>query len=72
MGAAFFTPGEALVDAVAIGLVGHDEDAAVGGSGRDGMQEPAGEGCTGRECWERSHVWHRRGKGLPAEIGPNC
>ncbi len=30
MGAAFVAPGEALVDAVAIGLVGNDENAAVG------------------------------------------
>ena len=39
MGAAFLAPGEALVDAIAIRLVGNDEDAAVGGSGRGGKQE---------------------------------
>ena len=42
MGAAFVTPGEALVDTVAIRLVGNDEDAAVGGSGGRRVQEPAG------------------------------
>ena len=36
MGAAFLALGEALVDAIAVGLVGDDEDAAVGGSGRGG------------------------------------
>ena len=30
MGAAFLAPGQALVDAVAVSLVGDDEDAAVG------------------------------------------
>ncbi len=39
MGAAFVAPGEAFVDAVAIGLVGNDEDAAVGASGRGGKQK---------------------------------
>ncbi len=43
MGAAFLTPGQALVDAVAVGLVGNDEDAAVGGSGRGGKQEGTGK-----------------------------
>jgi hypothetical protein len=36
MGAAFLAPGEALVDAIAVRLVGDDEDAAVGESGRRG------------------------------------
>ena len=43
MGAALVAPGEALVDAVAVGLVGNDEDAAVGGSGRGGKQEGTGQ-----------------------------
>ena len=43
MGAAFLAPGEALVDAVAVRLVGDDEDAAVGGSGRGGEQEGTGQ-----------------------------
>ncbi len=30
MGAAFFAPGEALVDAVAVGLVGNDENFGFG------------------------------------------
>ena len=30
VGAAFFTPGEALIDAIAVGLVGNDENATVG------------------------------------------
>ena len=38
MGAAFLALGEALVDAVAVGLVGDDEDAAVGEGGRGGEQ----------------------------------
>jgi hypothetical protein len=45
MGAAFLTPGEALIDAIAIGLVGNDEDAAVSGSGRGSKQEGAGNEC---------------------------
>ena len=36
MGAAFLAPGEALVDAVAVGLVGDDENAAVGRCRRRG------------------------------------
>src|SRR5215831_11209033 len=47
MGAAFLAAGETLVDPVAIGLVGDDEDAAVGGSGRGGEQDCAGDGCGG-------------------------
>ena len=39
MGAAFLSPGKALVDAIAVGLIGDDEDAAVGGSRRCGEQE---------------------------------
>ena len=54
MGAAFFAPGEALVDAVAIGLVGNDENAAVGGSGRGGEQEGTGQKA-GNEC--RKIAW---------------
>src|SRR6478735_2955818 len=45
IGAAFLAPGEALVDAVAVGLVGDDEDAAVGGSSRGDDEEPAGQKC---------------------------
>ncbi len=45
MGAAFLALGEALVDAIAVGLIGNDEDAAVGGSRRSGEQE-----CAGNEC----------------------
>ena len=47
MGAAFFAPGEAFIDAITIGLVGHDEDAAVGGSGRGGEQKGTGQEGTG-------------------------
>ncbi len=46
MGAAFLAPGEALIDAIAISLVGNDEDAAVGGGGRgSGKQESTGNEC---------------------------
>ena len=45
MGAAFLALGEALVDAVAVGLVGDDEDPAVGDSGRRGEKEHAGYEC---------------------------
>ena len=45
MGAAFLAPGEALVDAVAVSLVGDDEDAAVGVSRRCAQQEGAGYEC---------------------------
>ena len=50
MGATLVAPGETLVDAIAIRLVGDDEDAAVGGSGRGGEQER-----TGNECGGKSH-----------------
>ena len=45
MGAAFVALGEALVDAIAVGLIGNNEDAAVGDSGRRGEQERAGNEC---------------------------
>ena len=65
MGAAFLTPGEAFIDAIAISLVGNDEDAAVGGSGRGGKQEG-----TSNKCWGKSHGGHRQGKKPPSVIGP--
>ena len=43
LGAAFIAPGEALVDAVTVGLVGDDEYAAVGRCGRCGVNENAGQ-----------------------------
>ena len=39
MGAAFFALGQALVDAIAIGLVGDNENAALGGRCRRGEEE---------------------------------
>jgi len=66
MGAAFLTPGEAFIDAIAISLVGNDEDAAVGGGGRgSGKQEN-----TGNEYGGKSHGGHRQGKKPPSGIGP--
>jgi hypothetical protein len=55
MGAAFFAPGETLVDAIAIRLVGNDEYAAVGRSGRGGKQEGTGQESTGNACGGKSH-----------------
>ena len=55
MGAAFIAPGEAFIHAVTVGLVGNDEDAAVGGSGRSGKQEDAGKKRGGK-----SHGGHRQ------------
>ena len=43
MRAAFLALGEALVDAVAVGLVGDDENPAVGRRRRRGEQEHAGQ-----------------------------
>ena len=43
MRAAFFALGEALVDAVAVGLVGDDENAAVGRRRRRGEEERTGQ-----------------------------
>ena len=48
MSAAFLAPGEALVDAIAVGLVGDDEDAAVGGKRprrRGGTRRPEMHAC---------------------------
>ena len=45
MGAAFVALREALVDAVAVGLIGNNEDPAVGDSGRRGEKEHAGNEC---------------------------
>ena len=50
MGAALVALGEALVDAVAVGLVGDDENAGFGrGSSR------GGKGCAGKESRNESH-----------------
>jgi hypothetical protein len=49
--AAFLAPGEALVDAVAVALVGDDEYAAVGGCRRGGHHERAGQ-----KCMDGAHV----------------
>jgi hypothetical protein len=65
MGAALVAPGEALVDAVTVRLVGDDEDAAVGGSRRGGKQEG-----TGNECGGKSHGDTGRGKGSPRTDRP--
>ena len=43
MGAAFVAPRQALVDAIAVGLVGDDEDAAVGQRGGRGEKERGGK-----------------------------
>ena len=43
MGAAFLALGKALVDAVAVGLVGDDEDTAVGRGRRRGEQGRTGQ-----------------------------
>ena len=45
MSPAFVAPGKTLVDAVGVRLVGNDEDAAIGGSGRCGENEGAGNKC---------------------------
>lgn len=42
MSAAFVTLGQALVDAIAVGLIGNNEHAAVGGSSRCREQQCAG------------------------------
>jgi len=68
MGAAFVTFGKAFVDAVSIGLVGHDEDTTVGGSGRSGGEQ---EG-TGKECGRKSHGKTPAGEGTAPELGPKC
>src|SRR4051794_40206359 len=60
MGAAFVAPGEALVDAIAVGLIGNNEHAAVRVSGRSGKQE-----CRGNEGWGKSHGGTKYGKGAP-------
>jgi len=50
MGAAFLAPGKALVDAIGVSLIGNNENAAVGESGRCGEQECAGQELAGNEC----------------------
>ena len=50
MGAAFFALGQALIDAVAVGLIGDDENAAVGMSGRDDEQKSTDQECIEKEC----------------------
>ena len=68
MGAAFFAPGEAFIHAVTIRLIGNDEDAAVGGGGRDGKQEMPGKHCN--ECGGSRMDGTGRGKGPPSANRP--
>ena len=66
MGPAPVASREALIDTVTVCLVGHDEDAAVGGGRRNGRKQ---EG-TGNECGGKSHGWHRQGKGTALRNRP--
>ena len=61
MGAAFVAPGEALVDAIAVGLVGDDEDAAVGRTRR-----------RRREGTRRSRSAERDRMAAPSDKGNRC
>ena len=45
MRTAFVAPRQALVDAIALGLVGDDEDSAVGQRGGRGEKEQGGKIC---------------------------
>ena len=60
MGAAFLALGQTLVDAVAVGMVGDDEDAGLGGRGSCGTKERTGE-----KRREGSHVAPMN-EGLPS------
>jgi len=72
VGAAFFAPGEAFIDAVTIGLVGNDEDAAVGGSGRGGEQEPPGQKRTGKASFYANHYAGKTmADGTPMKLSSN-
>src|SRR5262245_51076029 len=53
MRAAFIAPGEALVDAIAVGLVGDDEHAGVGQRRRGGENE-----CASEKRLRESHAAH--------------
>ena len=55
MRAAFLALGQALVDAVAVGLIGDDENTAVGVSGRDDEQKAADQECVENECRRKAH-----------------
>ena len=50
MGAALVAPGQALIDAVPIGLIGDDENAAIGMSVRDDEQKSADQDGIENEC----------------------
>ena len=58
--------GEALVDAVAVGMVGDDEDAGLGERGSCGTKE-----CTGQKRREGSHVAPINEGGSPHSDRPN-
>src|SRR4051812_31871421 len=65
MGAAFVAVGQALVDAIAVGLIGDNEDAAIGEGSRCGEQERAGQELAGNERRGKSHGGHRKWKKEP-------
>ena len=60
MGAALLAPGQTLVDAVAVRMVGDDEDAGLGGRGSCGTKDRTGE-----KRREGSHVAPMN-EGLPS------
>jgi len=60
MDAAFLALGQTLVDAVAVGMVGNDEDAGLGGRDSCGTKERTGE-----KRREGSHVAPMN-EGLPS------
>ena len=50
MGTAFIAPRQALVDPIAVGLIGDDENAGFGGGGACRNKD-----CTGKERRQGSH-----------------
>ena len=76
MGAAFVALGQTLVDAIAVGLIGNNEDATVGRSGRCGEQQGAGQQragqeLAGNECGGKSHGGTENGKrDRPSQLDP--
>lgn len=50
MSPAFVALGQALIDAITVGLIGDDENAAVGMRGRDAEQKSPDQDCIENEC----------------------
>ena len=71
MRAAFFTLGQALVDAIAVRMVGDDEDLRLGGCRRGRNEQRTGQECWNGERWNEPHDAPENERSAGKAINPN-